>query len=202
MKKTDFEKTLNTNFKNLNYDISYTEYIMSSKSILYLLDKAIQSMYKTEYYLNFGIYKGGSLIVPMRNNKDKKAIGVDNWCKFDDGGKNKSTVEKYIKNYELDINIYSMGEIEYLKQTKIKKFGVVFLDGGHDFNTLIKDMELLQDKMVKNGLLFVDDTNRKEIQNAIKFALKNYNYEKIFEKKEPKKNPNGFWEGLVILRKK
>jgi len=179
---------------------------MSSRNILFLLKLAIDCMDEDETYLNIGVYKGGSLIVPLcLSNQLRKAIGVDNWIKFDNSNKNQFIVENYISSLSLS----DMVQLEIDDQSRFlqkfdreNKVGLVFLDGDHSELKTKEALFLLFDILNDDGLIFVDDTNRSEVSKSILLYTEEIPlYSVLYDFKEPKKNAGGWWEGLTVLRK-
>jgi hypothetical protein len=69
----------------------------------------------------------------------------------------KEGVDFLLKKFGNSINILKGYSDQVLRQINLKKIDFVFLDGGHSYDTVKKDLQILISKLDKNGVIVCDD---------------------------------------------
>jgi len=67
------------------------------------------------------------------------------------------SVQRLLKKFSKNIRIIKGFSHDVLKNIDIDSFDYVFLDGGHKYETVKKDLELLTIVIKNNGIIFCDD---------------------------------------------
>ena len=71
----------------------------------------------------------------------------------------KEGVDFLLKKFGNSINILKGNSNQVLNQINLKKIDFVFLDGGHSYDTVKMDLQILISKLDKNGVIVCDDYN-------------------------------------------
>jgi len=175
---------------------------MSTENIRYIINEYVKRYAKT--YLEIGSYHGSTLISASMFNEDVRCIAIDNFSEFDEAGKNKSILLDNIENAKLkNIELHDMDYIEAIKIIFDKepdlKIDVYFYDGNHSYDNQLKGLNLLIDHMSESCIIFVDDTNWEQVQNANSDWLKNnieFKCVNIFTEGNCSKT---WWNGFTIM---
>tara|TARA_B110000438_G_scaffold242693_1_gene242349 strand:- start:876 stop:1517 length:642 start_codon:yes stop_codon:yes gene_type:complete len=67
------------------------------------------------------------------------------------------SVEKLLKKYKKNVKIIKGNSNKVLQEINIDGFDYVFLDGGHKYETVLKDLKTLTKVIVSNGVVLCDD---------------------------------------------
>jgi len=67
------------------------------------------------------------------------------------------SVQRLLKKFSKNIHIIKGFSHDVLKNIDVGSFDYVFLDGGHKYETVKKDLELLTSVIKNNGIIFCDD---------------------------------------------
>lgn len=119
--------------------------------------------------------------------------------------KSKRDVELLItSNFpEIDFELFEGNSNEILKNIK-EKFKIIFIDGGHSYETVRKDLELSESLLSDDGLIILDDyTNRNaEVKAGYGIARLVSELDKNKWEIQISKLPDLFWHdwGLLITR--
>jgi predicted O-methyltransferase YrrM len=68
-------------------------------------------------------------------------------------------VEDLLKKYKNNIHLIKGNSNSLLKKIDMKKIDFVFLDGGHDYNTVMNDLNCSLEVLENNGSILCDDYN-------------------------------------------
>ena len=71
----------------------------------------------------------------------------------------KECVEYLLKKFKKSINIYKGYSKNLLKEIDLTKIDFVFLDGGHSYETVKEDLNILTAHLKKNSIIICDDYN-------------------------------------------
>tara|TARA_Y100000590_G_scaffold103595_1_gene117744 strand:- start:21280 stop:21921 length:642 start_codon:yes stop_codon:yes gene_type:complete len=69
------------------------------------------------------------------------------------------SVLKLLKKFEKNIEIIKGDSNEVLKKINLNEVDYVFLDGGHKYQTVKNDLEILKKVIINNGVILCDDYN-------------------------------------------
>jgi predicted O-methyltransferase YrrM len=159
--------------KNNNFDFEITE--MSINKINYIISKMEKYTFHNHYhiiydlctflnkpdiiYMEIGAFAGGSASL-MSTHKNvirvisidigypiSKEIPINNVNKF----KHENCTYEYIESDS------TKQETKELVVSKIKNVDILFIDGDHEYNAVVKDFENYKDLVVKNGFIIFDD---------------------------------------------
>jgi predicted O-methyltransferase YrrM len=83
------------------------------------------------------------------------------------------SVKKLLRKYKNNINIIKGNSNEILPEIIIEKFDYVFLDGGHKYETVLKDLKILT-KVIKNGGVILCDDYDLTYAPGVKKAIDEY----------------------------
>jgi|TARA_B110000014_G_C20042871_1_gene542137 hypothetical protein len=67
------------------------------------------------------------------------------------------SVKKLLSKYKNNINIIKGNSNKILTEIIVEKFDYVFLDGGHKYETVLKDLKILTKVIEKDGVILCDD---------------------------------------------
>lgn len=81
----------------------------------------------------------------------------------------KDCVAYLLKKFKKSINLYKGYSKDLLQQIDLNKFNFVFLDGGHSYETVKEDLNLLKQKLSYNSIIICDDYNI--LQYGVKKAV-------------------------------
>ena len=87
------------------------------------------------------------------------------------------SVLKLLKKYKRNINIIKGHSNQILKKISLDKFDYVFLDGGHKYETVKDDLELLTKVINNTGIILCDDYDL-TYAPGVKKAIDEYVYNK------------------------
>lgn len=154
--------------KNNNYGFCDNEHYVMWREIVNLLPNNFN-------FLEIGVYKGQILcLVPKlaKNiNKPCNFLGVtplntsgDKYSVYnnDDYSENVTNIFKTF-NVPFDLNkniLCGLSTDETIKnELKTKKFDVIYIDGGHDYETVVSDIILAKEILNENGFIVTDDSS-------------------------------------------
>ena len=88
-----------------------------------------------------------------------------------------NAVEKLLSKFKKNIHLIKGNSNILLKKIDMSKIDYVFLDGGHEYNTVMNDLNHCNDVILNNGTILCDDYNLSQalgVKKAIdEFILKN-----------------------------
>ncbi|OUX54513.1 MAG: methyltransferase [Pelagibacteraceae bacterium TMED287] len=88
------------------------------------------------------------------------------------------SVTKFLKKYEQNVKLVQGDTNTVLKNLDLSKIDYAFVDGGHSYNTVLNDLNLLYQKLGSNKVLLCDDYGGEhipEVQKAINEFVKSKN---------------------------
>ena len=92
------------------------------------------------------------------------------------------SVLRLLKKFQKNVNIIKGNSNKVLKEINVDKFDYVFLDGGHKYETVKKDLENLTQIVNNNGTILCDDYDL-SYAPGIKKAIEDFVSEKNFNLK-------------------
>jgi len=90
-------------------------------------------------------------------------------------------VNYLLKKFSNSVNLYQGYSKNLLRKINLQTIDFVFLDGGHSYETVKDDLDVILKKLKKNSILVLDDYNQKEygVKMAADEVRINYeNYER------------------------
>ena len=88
-------------------------------------------------------------------------------------------VSKLLKKFENQVHLIKGNSNQLLKKMDMSKIDFVFLDGGHEYNTVVNDLNSCADVLKFNGSILCDDYNLGSapgVKKAIDEFVKNNNF--------------------------
>ena len=92
------------------------------------------------------------------------------------------SILRLLKKFQKNVNIIKGNSNKVLKEISVDKFDYVFLDGGHKYETVKKDLENLTQIVNNNGTILCDDYDL-SYAPGVKKAIENFVSEKNFNLK-------------------
>ena len=92
------------------------------------------------------------------------------------------SVRRLLKKFQKNVNIIKGDSNKVLKGINVNKFDYVFLDGGHKYETVKKDLENLTQIVNNNGTILCDDYDL-SYAPGVKKAIDEYVFNKNFNLK-------------------
>ena len=92
------------------------------------------------------------------------------------------SILKLLKKFQKNVNIIKGNSNKVLKEIDVNKFDYVFLDGGHKYETVKKDLENLTQIVNNNGTILCDDYDL-SYAPGVKKAIEDFVSEKNFNLK-------------------
>ena len=93
----------------------------------------------------------------------------------------KEGVDFLLKKFGNSINILKGNSNQVLNQINLKKIDFVFLDGGHSYETVKKDLQILTSSLDKNSVIVCDDYNLSHygVKKAVDEISINHNFKNL-----------------------
>ena len=88
-------------------------------------------------------------------------------------------VKDLLKKFEQNIHLIKGNSNNVLKKIDMKKIDFVFIDGGHEYNTVVNDLNYCKEVINSNGTVLCDDYNLGSapgVKKAIDEFVKESNY--------------------------
>jgi len=126
--------------------------------ILYVLKEIMGESCKT--YLEIGTHNGGSLATVMQSKYKTDFYGVDVWGRIENMRFTTTNVDNHNihkHKYELIRGLSSDDKILEIVKQKCPVIDMLFIDGGHEYDTVINDFEKFAPLVSKNGIIIFDD---------------------------------------------
>ena len=92
------------------------------------------------------------------------------------------SILRLLKKFQKNVNIIKGNSNKVLKEINVDKFDYVFLDGGHKYETVKKDLENLTQIVNNNGTILCDDYDLSHAP-GVKKAIEDFVSEKNFNLK-------------------
>ena len=92
------------------------------------------------------------------------------------------SILRLLKKFQKNVNIIKGNSNKVLKEINVDKFDYVFLDGGHKYETVKKDLENLTQIVNNNGTILCDDYDL-SYASGVKKAIEDFVSEKNFNLK-------------------
>ncbi len=90
-------------------------------------------------------------------------------------------VNYLLKRFSKNISLYKGYSKNILKEIDFTNIDFVFLDGGHSYETVKEDLDIILKRLKKNSILLVDDYNQDSygVKKAVDECKNNFNHEEI-----------------------
>ena len=170
---TNYIKNFIPNYKTRNKSkIIESSVYLSFKSLdsrnkwfcnnLYFLSQSLKGLTVIKNILEIGSYEGRSAIFFLKFFQTSSITCVDTWHGSDEH--NKYNFEEIERNFDHNVRLFNGNRLNKIKTTSdnfFKKnqesFDLIFLDGDHSHDQVIKDANNAWNKLNLNGYLIFDD---------------------------------------------
>ena len=90
-------------------------------------------------------------------------------------------VKLLLKKFNKSVNLYKGYSKNILNKINLKEIDFVFLDGGHSYETVKEDLDILRSKLNKNSIILCDDYNilKYGVKKAVDEIKDNYNFKDL-----------------------
>ena len=126
-------------------------------------EKNVNDKNKIKDILEIGSYEGRSAIFFLNYFTNSKISCVDTWQGSDEH--NKTFMNKIEENFNYNLEKYANRSIKYKNtsdkffENNRKSFDLIYIDGSHHSDQVLKDAENSKKNLNKNGYLLFDDYN-------------------------------------------
>lgn len=124
-------------------------------------------------YLEIGTYAGGSSSLVSMNENVSKIYSIDIGfpIKKEIPIKNVNKFKHSNCTYEYILGNSTYDSVVELVKSKIKSVDILFIDGDHKYNSVIKDFNNYKDLVLKGGFIVFDDYHDKTHSPDVFFAI-------------------------------
>lgn len=155
-------------------------------------------------YLEIGSYRGMSLLAAGKDT-EVTCTGIDSFTGVGWREENETILLEQIKPYD-NISLIKADYRDGLATVKKsrKKFSVVFLDGPHEEDLTLEQMELTAKLVKKNGYIVVDDIGYTGVALALDRFLQSKaggKFKIVFERTTNHRNDPDWWNGVCVIQK-
>ena len=93
----------------------------------------------------------------------------------------KECVEYLLKKFKKSINLYKGYSKNVLSQINLKNIDFVFLDGGHSYETVKEDLNILTSNLQRKSIIICDDYNISHygVKKAVDEIKGNYEFKDL-----------------------
>jgi len=169
-----FEK--NDFFKHFRSHITQNYLGYGEDQFYVMWDKIVSSLGNDFSFLEIGVYKGQILclvaLLSLKYNKNSNIYGIsplynlsDKTTRYDEADY-KAEIVNLHKHFNLDFSIekqiiqgISTSDDVKNQILKMPQFDVVYIDGGHEYDTVVSDINLAKTICKKNGYIVADDAS-------------------------------------------
>ena len=87
----------------------------------------------------------------------------------------------WLKKFNKSVNLYKGYSKNILNKINLKEIDFVFLDGGHSYETVKEDLDILRSKLNKNSIILCDDYNilKYGVKKAVDEIKDNYSFKDL-----------------------
>jgi len=144
--------------------------------------------FKPTNLLEIGVYRGQVVsnwtLIGKLLNQDMNISGISPFSSFGD------SVSEYLKNLDYyqdvqetfeELNLKKptfikgfSSDDKAVKYIKNKKWDLIYIDGGHDYEDVLFDYKLCLENLADNGIIVIDDSSLYTDYNPLSFAFKGH----------------------------
>jgi len=174
---------------------------MSTFAIGAVINKGVSEMRRNCCFVNVGVWHGFSFLAGMKDNPDKKCIGVDNFSQF--GGPREQFMERFNRYKSPNHRFYDIDYKEYFAKVHAGGIGFYIYDGDHDYENQMEGLRVPEPFFSEKCIILVDDTNSDEPRQAtLDFvAERSQRYKILLDRTTLFNMHPTLWNGLMILQK-
>lgn len=169
---------------------------------LYLHNKITEviSKYDNIKWVEIGVRFGRNSKYVLNNYDISEIYLIDPYCELPylTNIFNKKSVQEHKKTAKADLKPFEdkCVWLEDFSQNVVDQFenesiDIIYIDGDHSYDAVIRDLELYYPKIKKGGLVIGDDYNEKDVKLAIEAFAKKMDIE--YQTSEVKNGSGKFW---------
>ncbi len=183
---------------------------LAMENNLALVNLAVSLLGPGESYVEAGTYMGGSLIAAARGNEGADLVAIDN---FNFGpmtvegralpAASRPALEANLERFGVrDATILEGDALETLRGGALagRSVGVFYYDACHDYEPQLEALRLVEPYLAEAALLIVDDSDWKEVHDAIHDYLAGQPRARLLtEVAGADHGQPQWWSGMVVL---
>ncbi len=179
---------------------------MSTYAIGAIINMIVSQLKDGQAFVNVGVWHGFTFLAGIKENADKKCIGIDNFSEFTNtefGDPRKNFLERFSKYRSHNHYFYEMDYIEYFSKVHNEFIGFYIYDGSHTYEDQLMGLRIAEPFFVEGCIILIDDTNVPIVRSATQeFISKSSNkYQIIADKNTAHNGHPTFWNGIMVLQK-
>lgn len=192
--------------KSVNKDLGISIEGLTSSRVQSLLNGLAKGSTK---YLEVGSFLGATSAAALKDN-NLDAYFIDTWeediqpayADIELSENSKEQFEKNIAPY-IGLNKVNVLQNDYMRvdETQIVDVDLLFYDGPHDHNSVVKFVEKYSKCLAENAILVFDDANWTDVVTGANEGIKNSNLEVKYSKKvlNALESERDWWNGIYIV---
>jgi len=153
--------------------------------------EVLKEIYQNEFkYIGIDLFSSSNLLFDKKEKTLKQSKISNPFKNFyfnflrKENLNSKKAVSKLLKKFNNNISLYEGYSDKILNSIDISYIDMVFLDGGHSYETVKKDIKILITKLKKNKIIICDDYNQKDygVKRAVDEFKSEYKIEMVNER--------------------
>ena len=153
--------------------------------------EVLKEIYQNEFkYIGIDLFSTSNLLFDKKEKTLKQQKISNPFKNFyfnflrEENLNSKKSVSKLLKKFNNNISLYEGYSDKILNSIDISYIDMVFLDGGHSYETVKKDIKILITKLKKNKIIICDDYDQKDygVKRAVDEFKSEYKIEMVNER--------------------
>ena len=153
--------------------------------------EVLKEIYQNEFkYIGIDLFSSSNLLFDKKEKTLKQSKISNPFKNFyfnflrKENLNSKKAVNRLLKKFNNNISLYEGYSDKILNSIDISYIDMVFLDGGHSYETVKKDLKILITKLKKNKIIICDDYNQKDygVKRAVDEFKSEYKIEMVNER--------------------
>ena len=153
--------------------------------------EVLKEIYQNEFkYIGIDLFSSSNLLFDKKEKTLKQSKISNPFKNFyfnflrKENLNSKKAVSKLLKKFNNNISLYEGYSDKILNSIDISYIDMVFLDGGHSYETVKKDLKILITKLKKNKIIICDDYDQKKfgVKRAVDEFRLEYKIEMVNER--------------------
>ena len=153
--------------------------------------RVLKEIYQNEFkYIGIDLFSTSNLLFDKKEKTLKQQKISNPFKNFyfnflrEENLNSKKAVSKLLKKFNNNISLHEGYSDKILNSIDISYIDMVFLDGGHSYETVKKDIKILITKLKKNKIIICDDYDQKDygVKRAVDEFKSEYKIELVNER--------------------
>ena len=153
--------------------------------------EVLKEIYQNEFkYIGIDLFSSSNLLFDKKEKTLKQSKISNPFKNFyfnflrKENLNSKKAVSRLLKKFNNNISLYEGYSDKILNSIDISYIDMVFLDGGHSYETVKKDLKILITKLKKNKIIICDDYDQKKfgVKRAVDEFRLEYKIEMVNER--------------------